>query len=68
MKLSRNDPDPHHVKDVVNAQVPNNLQTVRSFLGMVNYCSRYIKDFAKIGRFHNYVICVHDRNATGSSS
>ena len=34
------------VQDVLNARQPQNATEVRSFLGLVNFNSRYIQDFA----------------------
>ena len=39
-------PDPKKVKDVVNLQTPSTASEVRSLLGMTNYCSRFIQDYA----------------------
>ena len=41
-------PDPARIIDLQKAQVPKNVHEVRSFLGMVNYSSRYIADYATI--------------------
>ncbi|CAB4007251.1 Hypothetical predicted protein [Paramuricea clavata] len=38
-------PDPRRVADLLNAPQPNNAHEVRSFLGMANYSSKYIRDF-----------------------
>lgn len=35
-------PDPSKVRDIQNAQTPENLRQVRAFLGLVNYYRRYI--------------------------
>ena len=40
-------PDKKKVESVVNAPAPKTTAEVRSFLGLVNYCSRYIKDYSK---------------------
>ena len=40
--------DPAHVLDLQNASVPTNVHEVRSFLGMANYSSRYIPNYATI--------------------
>ena len=39
-------PDPKKVEDVVNLQTPTSASEVRSLLGMTNYCSRFIPDYA----------------------
>ena len=39
-------PDPKKVEDVVNLQTPSTASEVRSLLGMTNYCSRFIQDYA----------------------
>ena len=39
-------PDPKKVSDVINLQTPSNPSEVRSLLGMTNYCSRFIPDYA----------------------
>ena len=41
-------PDPARISDLQNAQTPQNVHEVRSFLGMTNYSSRYIPDYATI--------------------
>ena len=41
-------PDPKHVQDLQDAQVPKNVHEVRSFLGMANYNCKYIPDYATI--------------------
>ena len=38
-------PDKKKIESVVNAPAPKTTAEVRSFLGLVNYCSRYIKDY-----------------------
>ena len=44
----RTKPDPARVLDLQNALVPTNVHEVRSFLGMANYSSRYIPNYATI--------------------
>ena len=39
-------PDKKKVESVINAPAPKTTAEVRSFLGLVNYCSRYIKDYS----------------------
>ena len=39
-------PDPKKVEDVVNLRTPSTASEVRSLLGMTNYCSRFIQDYA----------------------
>ena len=41
-------PDPKRVTDLLNAPQPTNSHEVRSFLGMANYSSKYIRDFATL--------------------
>ena len=41
-------PDTARILDLQNASVPTNVHEVRSFLGMVNYSSRYIPNYATI--------------------
>eukprot|EP00794_Sanderia_malayensis_P000736 gene736-biopygen16 len=41
-------PDPRRVQDVLDAAVPQTVSELRSFLGMVNYSSKYIANFATI--------------------
>ena len=41
-------PDPTRILDLQNAPKPNNVHDVRSLLGMANYSSRYIANFATI--------------------
>ena len=39
-------PDPKKFEDVVNHQTPSTASELRSLLGMTNYCSRFIPDYA----------------------
>ncbi|CAB4003078.1 Hypothetical predicted protein, partial [Paramuricea clavata] len=39
-------PDPKKIDDIVNLQTPTFASEVRSLLGMTNYCSRFIPDYA----------------------
>ena len=39
-------PDPKKIDDIVNLQTPTSASEVRSLLGMTNYCSRFIPDYA----------------------
>ena len=39
-------PYPKKVEDVVNLHTPSAASEVRSLLGMTNYCSRFIPDYA----------------------
>ena len=41
-------PDPKRVHDLLNAEVPKDIRDVRSLLGMANYSSKCIKNFATI--------------------
>ena len=41
-------PDPKRVTDLQNAPQPTSSHDVRSFLGMANYSSKYIRDFATL--------------------
>ena len=41
-------PDPKRVHDLLNAEVPKDIRDVRSLLGMANYSSKYIENFATI--------------------
>ena len=41
-------PDPKRVTDLLNAPRPGNVSEVRSLLGMANYSSQYIPDFATL--------------------
>jgi len=41
-------PDPRRVTDLLNAPQPNSAHDVRSLLGMANYSSKYIRDFATL--------------------
>ena len=41
-------PDPKRGSDLLNALIPKNTWDVRSLLGMANYSSKYIANFAKI--------------------
>ena len=39
-------PDPKKVEDVVNLHTPSTASEVHSLLGMTNYCSRFIPEYA----------------------
>ena len=39
-------PDPNKIKDILQLNAPTSTSEVRSLLGMTNYCSRFIKDYA----------------------
>ena len=39
-------PDPNKIKDILQLDAPTSTSEVRSLLGMTNYCSRFIKDYA----------------------
>ncbi len=41
-------PEPKRVQDLQNAQVPKSVHDVRSLLGMANYSSKYIANFATL--------------------
>ena len=41
-------PDRKKIDAVANAPAPTTSGEARSFLGLVNYCSRYIKDYSTI--------------------
>ena len=41
-------PDPKRVTDLQNMPTPTNAQEVRSLLGMANYSSKYIRNYATI--------------------
>ena len=41
-------PDPKRISALENTKKPTSAQEIRSFLGMVNYSSKYIKDYATI--------------------
>ncbi len=37
-------PDPRRLADFLNVSQPNSAHKVRSFLGMANCCSKYVRD------------------------
>jgi hypothetical protein len=42
--------DPSKVRDVLNWMPPTNVLEVQSFLGLVGYYQRFIKDFSKVAK------------------
>ena len=38
-------PDKERINDILNLETPSSIREVRSFLGMLNYCSKFIGDF-----------------------
>ena len=40
--------DPKKVEAIVKTTTPQNVAQLRSFLGLANYCARFIKDFATL--------------------
>ncbi|CAB3981251.1 Retrovirus-related Pol poly from transposon [Paramuricea clavata] len=40
--------DPKKVEPIVKTTTPQNVAQLRSFLGLANYCARFIKDFATL--------------------
>lgn len=41
-------PDPAKVEAIKKFKQPNNVQELRSFLGMVTYCGMFVKNFSTI--------------------
>jgi hypothetical protein len=41
-------PDPDKIKDIVSMPKPTSASEVRSLLGMANFCSRFIPEYATI--------------------
>ena len=41
-------PDPNRINDILNLDRPANIKELRSFLGMLNYCSKFIDDYSTI--------------------
>ena len=41
-------PDMKRINDIINLERPSNSREVRSFLGMLNYCSKFIEDFSTL--------------------
>ena len=41
-------PDPEKVKAIHDASMPTTVKEVRSFLGMANYCAKFIPNFSSI--------------------
>lgn len=43
-------PDPEKISCVMNYPIPSNAKEVKSFLGLIGYYRRFIKDFSKIAK------------------
>lgn len=41
-------PDPERIRDIINLEAPSTIRDIRSFLGMLNYCSKFINDFSTL--------------------
>ena len=41
-------PDPKRIQDIIEVLSPNSIRDVRSFLEMLNYCSKFIDDFSTL--------------------
>jgi hypothetical protein len=41
-------PDPEKAKAIVNCKAPTCLSELESFLGLANYCRRFVKNFGTI--------------------
>jgi len=48
LSASRNDPDKRKVKSIHELSPPSNQKELRSFLGMITYCSKFLPNFATI--------------------
>ena len=42
--------DPEKLKAIVNIPIPKNVSELQSFLGVVGYYRKFVKDFAKISK------------------
>ena len=43
-------PGDSHVANIVQAPSPQNVKEVRSFLGMANYYSQFVQEFAQVAK------------------
>lgn len=41
-------PDPTKIESIQKYPFPTNIKELRSFLGLVNYCREYVKEYAKL--------------------
>ena len=41
-------PDPKKIERIKNAKTPQNVKELQSWLGMVNYCSSFIKNMSSL--------------------
>ena len=41
-------PDPSKIKAIMEWEAPKNVTKIQSFLGLVGYYRKYVKDFSKI--------------------
>ena len=60
-------PDPKKVQAIKDATPPSNTAELRSFLGTVNYVSRFIPDFLPL-QLHFALLLVVDANGNGQNS
>ena len=41
-------PDPEKIRGIKDMKMPNNFKELRSYLGMVNYCGRFIQNISSL--------------------
>ena len=41
-------PDPAKIKAIQEIALPQNVKELRSFLGMVNYCGRFVRNISQL--------------------
>ena len=55
-------PDPRKITAIINAPVPSNATEVRSFLGIANFCVRFVPNFSDVAEPLRHLHLKESRN------